>query len=135
MRILFYILLTVFVLFCSWAAVPSKLFFDPKSVQIEEYRVTLTRSFPLDYIFGPPLIQYVETVRNLDNPNDPCIEHNGSGFRYDTKSPVAVWSIEDWAAPCMTGDYEWRAIWRVKVAGILPLLPVEKSTIVRKSDG
>ena len=127
LRILLAIALAAFV----WLMIPSSLFFRPDAVTINGYQVAVTRTFPMYDVFGfeRPIVRYVETVRDLRNQSQVCADNNGIGFRYTSNSPVAVWSIEEWAAPCMTGSFVWAATWQVKLFGIIPLRPVELSFV------
>lgn len=125
-------LVTTILLFISlWWLVPSSLFYKPTDVAIIDGRVTVTRSFPLHPPFDLPVIRYIEIVRPLPGGADPCVD--SAEFRYrDNDLPTASWPINDWAAPCMTGDFMWSARWTVKLWGIIPLRPVELTRIIRK---
>lgn len=118
------VLIVVALLMGAWLAVPTRLFFDPHSVQIDGTRVTVFRRFPLHPPFDIPVIRYREVVRPLDGGLPPCIDT--AEFRYrDNGQGFAQWDIAPWAARCMAGGYIWRAVWSARLFGIIPLRPVE----------
>ena len=113
-----------------WFATPSRLFFNPEEVHIDGYEVTLARTYPVSFLFGPPVVSYTETVRRLDGSGQICDDNNGAGYQYVTEGPIGRWDIEDWAKDCMIAPYLWRAEWQVKVFGLIPLRPVSLSLLV-----
>jgi len=133
LRGIFNALILVALIFGLWLATPSSLFFAPRAVSISGYEVTVARDFPLSGIFGAPFIRYTETVRDLTEFNYPCTENNFPGFQYSTDR-YASWDIEEWAAPCMSGNYQWSAEWTVMLFGIIPLRPVTMTTIIRGNE-
>jgi len=115
----------------AWLAVPTRLLYNPSSVLIDGYQVTVYRTFPLSPPFRMPIIRYAETVRPVIGPM-VCHDPNGStGFRYrDNGQPAAQWDIKQWAAPCMKGAYVWSARWTALLFGVIPLRPVELTTVI-----
>lgn len=115
-----------------WFAVPTRLFFNPTSAQIEGYTVTVNRTFPLARWVRPPIIRYIETVRSVANPLPPCTDTDE--FRYsDNGKPFGQWDIQGWAGPCMNGDFHWSATWQAKLFGVIPLRPVEIELFVSRA--
>lgn len=115
-----------------WLTVSTRLFIHPQSVQIDGYTVTVTRTFPMADYFRIPVIRYRETVRPVGS-SGPCVDT--AEFRYeDNGTHYGQWDIEDWAAPCMTGDFIWRASWSARLFGVLPLRPVELELLVMRGD-
>lgn len=122
----------VFLGFVVWLAIPTRLFFNPSSVQIDGYSVTVTRSFPVAEWVRIPVIRYREVVRPLSGSLPPCIDT--AEFRYqDNGKPYGQWEIDGWAARCMTGDFIWRASWSARLFGVIPLRPVELDMVVIQS--
>ena len=113
----------------AYAAVPSRLLFNPTSVAIDGYQVTVFRSFPSSPPFPQPFMRYVETVRPLEG-GGICQDTNAPGFRYTNADSFGTWNIEEWAADCMTGDYHWSAAWTVLLWGVIPLRHVEIDTFI-----
>ena len=129
-----WLIIRLLIVFSIYLAIPTSAFFDAKSVAIDGYDVTVTRTFPLHqrmpWLFKqPPIVEYTETVRPVKGRDRPCLET--AQFRYrDNGRLSASWNIESWAASCMQGDYIWRAIWHVKLWGVVPLRKDELSEVV-----
>jgi hypothetical protein len=109
--------------FLLYWLVDSSILIRPTVVQIDGYTVRVHREYPLrDWLgFDPPIVSYIETVRRGDEL-PPCIDRDE--FRHSGTHSFGEWSIEAWAAPCMTGPYVWRAEWRAYLFDFILLRPV-----------
>lgn len=114
----------------AWFSFSTAWLYNPTDVIVDNYEVTVTRSYPLHPPFKIPVIRYRESVRPVDGGR-VCVDT--AEFRYrDNGEPSASWSIEEWAAGCMAGDFIWSAWWQAKLWGVIPLRPVELTAIVRR---
>lgn len=122
-------------LVAAWSMITSDQFIKVSAVRIQGDVVRVIRELPR----GPATIRYVESVRPILTGTEvatPCQDAPLKPFRYPTlewqPGPYEVkWSIGRWAAPCLTGDYVWRAEWYVYLFGIVPLKPTRAELVVR----
>jgi len=123
LKIVFWCLAVIATVLVVWIAIPPKILFNPSLVTINGAQVKSYRTFPMKQWLKIPIIKYSEHIRPVDG-STPCSDT--AEFRYkDNGLPYAIWSIDHWAARCITQDYHYQVFWSPRLFGIIPLRPIE----------
>jgi hypothetical protein len=140
MKVLTYIrnlLLAVTVILAIWIAIPPRMLIDPQVVAIENYEVTAYESFPLYPILPTIRFNRIESIRSIPTESGGVsifCTHLKEVINYPRDpQEFSRWNIEDWAKPCMEGDYIWRGVWIPYLFGLIPLRPILQEYILSQA--
>lgn len=118
--------------------VGSRLLFNPQSVTVSKSgNVVMERTYPMRWLFGPPLVRYVTTVTPLTeghNSGYPCVDDNyPAGMRYDKDhGGVGQWRICEWACDCLNDPtgFRFSVTYTAMLFDAIPLRPITIETMV-----
>jgi len=124
-------------------AIGSRLLINPTKLEITPCGdVVMFRTYPMEWLFGPPLVRYVTTVTPLSpetNHGYVCREDNGNGhlYNHDHGRGFGHWEIRHYASDCMADPtgFVWHTQYTALLFGALPLRPISISAVVVTANG
>jgi hypothetical protein len=142
-RLFWFVTLPAVLVLVFMTVVGSRLLIHPTKVEITPCGdVVMFRSYPMEWLFGPPLVRYVTTVTPLTpetNFGYVCREDNGRGqfYNHDHGRGFGHWAIRHYASDCMADPvgFIWHTQYTAMLFGMLPLRPISISAAVVTSNG